>query len=103
MEDAGKRKLLQEMGFSCELSYSHKFLYKVELDNQLTEYEWDYVMVGFYDGEVKVNPEEAQSWKFEPLSSIMQDAKKNSGNYTCWFKLILQQPELQTVVSMVKI
>jgi isopentenyl-diphosphate Delta-isomerase len=29
--DAGKRKLMQEMGFECDLSYSHKFLYKVTI------------------------------------------------------------------------
>src|SRR6187402_696528 len=32
IEDAGKRKLRQEMGIECELTYSYKFLYKVELD-----------------------------------------------------------------------
>ena len=26
---AGRRKLIQEMGFDCGLSYSHKFIYKV--------------------------------------------------------------------------
>jgi isopentenyl-diphosphate delta-isomerase len=94
IEDAGKRKLIQEMGFECDLNYSHKFLYKVELENQLTEYEWDYVLVGNYDGIPDINPNEAQAWRFESLEDIRKDATQNPDAYTCWFKLIINQPEL---------
>jgi len=97
IEDAGKRKLLQEMGFACDLNFSHKFIYKVEFDNQLTEYEWDYVLVGYYDGAPSVNPDEAQSWKYQSLESIRNDAEQNPDAYTCWFKLILKQPELLSI------
>jgi isopentenyl-diphosphate delta-isomerase len=94
IEDAGKRKLIQEMGFECELNYSHKFVYKVELDNQLTEYEWDHVLIGYYDGAPALNPNEAQAWKYESLEAIRNDAKLNPEKYTSWFKLIINQPEL---------
>jgi isopentenyl-diphosphate Delta-isomerase len=97
IEDAGQRKLLQEMGIACNLNYSHKFLYKVDLENQLTEYEWDYVLVGYYDGEPAVNPGEAQSWKYQSLESISKDAEQNPDAYTCWFKLMLKQPELLSI------
>jgi isopentenyl-diphosphate delta-isomerase len=91
---AGKRKLLQEMGFVCDLSFSHKFMYKVELENELTEYEWDYVLIGNYDEAPIINPEEAQSWKYQSLDSIKADVHYNPDAYTTWFKLILAQPEL---------
>lgn len=94
IEAAGKRKLLQEMGFVCDLNYSHKFLYKVELDNQLTEFEWDYVLVGFYDGIPSVNFNEAQAWKYESLDSIRNHVNQEPHLYTCWFRLMLNQPEL---------
>jgi isopentenyl-diphosphate Delta-isomerase len=94
IEDAGKRKLLQEMGFECDLTYSHKFVYRVELDNELTEYEWDYVLIGYYDGEPEMNPEEAQDWKYQSLEETKLDARLNPQQYTSWFKIILTQPEL---------
>jgi isopentenyl-diphosphate Delta-isomerase len=94
IEQAGKRKLKQEMGFSCDLSYSHKFIYKVKLDNDLIEHEWDYVLIGYYDGIPAINENEAQAWKFESIDSIQKDAKQNPDQYTCWFKLILNHPEL---------
>jgi isopentenyl-diphosphate Delta-isomerase len=94
LEDAGKRKLIQEMGFECELNYSHKFVYKVELNNQLTEYEWDYVLVGYYNGAPELNPNEAQAWKYASLEAIRNDAYLHPEKYTSWFKLIINQPEL---------
>jgi isopentenyl-diphosphate delta-isomerase len=97
IEAAGQRKLLQEMGFTCPLNYSHKFLYRVELDNELTEYEWDYVLIGRFDGNPEINPYEAQAWKYQSIDSIRIDAEKNPDAYTCWFKLMLKQPELYAV------
>jgi len=97
LEEAGKRKLLQEMGFECDLNYSHKFIYKVELDNHLTEYEWDYVLVGYYDKAPVINRQEAQAWKYESLDSLRSDAQKNPKSYTCWFKIMLEQPELLAI------
>ena len=102
IEAAGKRKLLQEMGFVCDLNYSHKFLYKVELENQLTEFEWDYVLVGFYDGIPAVNFSEAQAWKYESLDSIRNHVNQNPDLYTCWFRLMLNQPELLSLSSTPK-
>jgi len=99
IENAGQRKLYQEMGFVCTLNYSHKFLYKVELDNQLTEYEWDHVLVGYFDGVPSVNPHEAQAWKYQSLESICKEADENPHLYTRWFRLILKQPELFSIVK----
>jgi len=99
IEQAGKRKLMQEMGFSCDLSFSHKFLYKVQLDNDLIEYEWDYILIGYYDGVPSINASEAQAWKSASVKSIQQDAIKNPDLYTCWFKLILKQPEISNLIT----
>ncbi|MCW5910680.1 MAG: isopentenyl-diphosphate Delta-isomerase [Cyclobacteriaceae bacterium] len=91
--EAGKRKLAQEMGFDCDLSYSHKFIYKVELDNDLIEHEWDHVLVGFYDADPIPNREEVMDWKFVTLPEVREDIRQNPHLYTRWFKLILAQPE----------
>ncbi|MBX2917259.1 MAG: isopentenyl-diphosphate Delta-isomerase [Cyclobacteriaceae bacterium] len=91
--EAGKRKLIQEMGFDCELTYSHKFIYKVELDNNLIEHEWDHVLIGSYEGAPNLNPEEALNWKFMALDALQKDVAVNPQHYTQWFKIILQQPQ----------
>jgi len=95
IEQAGKRKLQQEMGFTCELTYSHKFIYKVQLDNDLIEHEWDYVLIGYFDGLPSINEQEARDWKFQSVDEIKEDVKSNPDNYTCWFKIIIDQPALK--------
>ena len=95
--EAGKRKLIQEMGFDCELTYSHKFIYKVELDNNLIEHEWDHVLVGYYNDNPEINPSEAMNWKFITMDALQKDVAENPQHYTKWFKMILQQPELSNL------
>jgi len=95
--EAANRKLLQEMGIEADLTLAHKFIYKAKLDNQLTEYECDHVIVGYFDGEPILNRHEAEDYKFLPVSAIQQDALANPDQYTCWFKLILNQPEMETL------
>ena len=56
--EAGKRRLQEEMGFSCELSEVFSFIYKAPFDNGLTEHELDHVMIGKFNGVPEVNPEE---------------------------------------------
>lgn len=85
---------MQEMGFTCDLTFSHKFIYKVHLDNDLIEHEWDYVLIGYFDGVPLINKYEAQAWKFESIDTIQKDIKQNPDLYTCWFKLIIDHPEL---------
>src|ERR1700740_2951379 len=47
--DAAKRRLMEEMGFECELHPAFSFIYKAELDNNLTEHEFDHVYFGLHD------------------------------------------------------
>jgi isopentenyl-diphosphate delta-isomerase len=39
-------RLLEEMGFDCELKPLFEFIYRAEFDNGLTEYELDQVYIG---------------------------------------------------------
>lgn len=93
---AGKRKLLQEMGFECDLYFSHKFIYQVELDNNLIENEYDYVMIGSYDGQPPINKDEAEDWKYESMEFVRHNAAVNPDAYSYWFRLILSHPQLIT-------
>jgi isopentenyl-diphosphate Delta-isomerase len=95
--EAGRRKLVHEMGFDCDLSYSHKFIYKVRLDNNLIEHEWDHVLIGYYNGTPNLNLAEATSYRFRSLEEIKADAHTNPQHYTAWFKIILEQPELKSL------
>jgi len=85
--DAAIRRLQEEMGFFCELEQKFSFIYKAELDNELTEYEYDYVLFGQYDNKPKLNTDEADEFKFVSLSELELSIKNKSEEYTEWFKI----------------
>lgn len=89
--DAGKRRLQEEMGFSTELKEVCSFIYKAPFDNGLTEHEYDYVLTGVFNDEPKLNPKEANAYKWMPLEDVKLDVDKNAQNYTAWFVIIFEK------------
>lgn len=88
---AGKRRLLEEMGFETELKELFHFIYKAPFDNGLTEHELDHVMIGSYNGEPNINTEEVESWKWMKIEDIKEDMLQNPENYSVWFKIIFDE------------
>lgn len=86
--EAGKRRLQEEMGFSTELKDTISFIYKAPFDNGLTEHEFDHILVGYYDGNPVLNPEEVHDWRWMPLEDLKNDMEHNPKLYTEWFKII---------------
>jgi isopentenyl-diphosphate delta-isomerase len=89
--EAGKRRLREEMGFEVDLDEKFHFVYKAEFDNGLTEHELDHVMVGYYNGEPIINPEEVASWKWINMEVLQQDMQDHPQYYTAWFKIIFDR------------
>ena len=89
--EAGLRRLQEEMGFETPLEYLFNFIYKAPFDNGLTEHELDHVMLGRYEGEPLINPEEVASWKWMDIDLIHADLINNPANYTVWFAIIFDR------------
>ena len=79
------------MGFTTRLKETISFIYKAPFDNGLTEHEYDHVVVGHFDGEPKINPDEVHDWKWMPMEAVQQDIADNPDQYTAWFKIIFDQ------------
>lgn len=88
---AGHRRLLEEMGFDCELFPAFHFVYHAKLDKGLTEHELDHVIIGKYNGEPLPNPDEVMNYKWMSLENIAEDMKTNPLDYTEWFKICFQE------------
>lgn len=87
--EAGKRRLQEELGFVTELEERSTFIYKAKFDNGLTEHELDHIMVGRYNEDPVLNPEEVADFKWMSISDIQTDIKQNPEKYTAWFKIIM--------------
>lgn len=85
---ASKRRLMEEMGFTCDVESLFEFVYHVPLDKGLTEHEYDHVMIGHYDGFVIPNKDEVEDFSWMGMNEIEQNISQNPEQFTVWFKLI---------------
>ncbi|OSY88357.1 isopentenyl-diphosphate delta-isomerase [Tenacibaculum holothuriorum] len=89
--EAGGRRLSEEMGFTCDLEEVFWFIYKAPFDNGLTEHELDHVMVGKYEDNPVINPDEVEDYKWMPLEAVKNDIEAQPEIYTEWFKIIFKE------------
>lgn len=89
--EAGKRRLQEEMGFVTDLKDTISFIYKAPFDNGLTEHEFDHILIGHYNDNPDINPEEVEDWKWMPLEDVKVDISLNPNVYTEWFKIIFDK------------
>ena len=88
--DAANRRLDEEMGIKTSLRKVYDFIYKAELDNQLTEHEFDHVFYGVCDNDPILNKDEAEDFKWVDMEALNNDIIKNEDNYTVWFKIAFE-------------
>lgn len=89
--EAGRRRLQEEMGFSCDLEEVFWFIYKAPFDNGLTEHELDHVMVGKYNEDPVINPEEVADFKWMTLADVKEEMTAKPQIYTAWFRIIFNE------------
>lgn len=89
--EAGRRRLLEEMGFVTELKDVVSFIYKAPFDNGLTEHEYDHVLIGYYNDNPNLNKEEVESYKWMTLEEVKEDMEQQPELYTAWFKIIFDK------------
>lgn len=92
-KDAALRRLKEEMGFKTEIEKVFDFVYKAEFDNGLTEYEFDHVFTGEYEGPIDFNKEEVKDCCYKPMEEIKDSLKIHSDRYTAWFQLAFPKVE----------
>jgi isopentenyl-diphosphate delta-isomerase len=99
--EAGKRRLKEEMGMTCELSGTFSFVYKAEFENGLTEYELDHVLIGYSDETPHLNPEEAIAFQWMSLPQLEEEIRLKPHLYTEWFKILILE-HMNELISQVE-
>ena len=95
--DAAVRRTKEELGIVVELKKAFSFTYKAALDAGLTEYEFDHVFVGKYQGKINPNPDEVGDYTYLDVKYLNEHIEKYPAKYTVWFKIAL--PMLQDYMS----
>lgn len=87
IQEAAQKRLKEEMGFVIPITKSFEFVYKANFENGLTEYEFDHVFVGEYDGPVNYNKEEVMDFSYKSMNDIKTSLQTHPEKYTAWFHL----------------
>lgn len=86
---AVKRRLKEEIGIETPVEKIFDLIYKTELDNGLTENEFDHVFAGEYNDPVEINKNEVMDFCYKDIQEIRDSLQTNPGKYTAWFHLAL--------------
>jgi isopentenyl-diphosphate delta-isomerase len=87
MEQALTRRLVQELGFECDLEFLYKFKYHAQYGAVGAEHEYCWVYFGRYDGHVDVNVSEISDWRYLDLDSLEGELAARPETFTPWFKM----------------
>lgn len=87
MDEALMRRLMQELGFECELVFLYKFKYHAQYGAVGAEHEYCWVYVGRYDGPIDVNVSEISEWRFIGLDELEAELAARPETFTPWFKM----------------
>ena len=89
-EETAHKRLLEEMGITCDLIPVTKFIYKAELGNGLIEHEYDHVFIGYSNDAPILNKNEANAWKWMDIDVLKEEINSNPDLYTAWLKPALE-------------
>lgn len=89
--EAAHRRLMEEMGFDCELTERFHFLYQTPFENGLSEHELDFVFSGIFDGNPKPNTDEVCMYRWISLPELDNEMQTNPERFTIWFRIILEK------------
>ncbi len=87
MDAAVSRRLAQELGFECPLEYLYKFKYHAQFGVVGAEHEYCWVYYGRYDGDVDVNVNEIEAWRWVDVASLERELAAGPDKFTPWFKM----------------
>ena len=86
--DAAVRRLAEEMGIACPLTFMFSMNYRAEVSNGLVEDEIVHVFGGHFSGAPTPNPLEVSDWCWKSFAEVEREIDERPEIYTVWFQKI---------------
>lgn len=90
LAQAVRRRLIEEMGFVCDLVEMFTCRYELMLDNNMIEHELNHVFIGCYDGDPLPDPAEVEDWRWQNMQDLSGEVSRSPDLFTPWFKLMMK-------------
>ena len=85
---AASRRLFEELGIVCPLSFCLSFVYRVDVGGGMIEHEFDHLFTGVSEGPVIPNPYEVEEAAWWTEAEIAKSLEREPQLFTPWFPLI---------------
>ena len=92
-EAAGKRRLQEELGFTCDLKPVYSFVYRAQDGERGVEHEYVTILLGLVDETVKVvpNPDEVADTEWMPVNVLKKEMRLDPQKFAPWFHLAYER------------
>lgn len=84
---AAHRRLKEEMGMECDLSFQFSFVYQADVMEGIIENEYDHVFFGTNDQPPVINPEEVAAYRYVNMTDLSDAIRNSPDEYTAWLKI----------------
>ena len=84
--DAAHRRLTEEMGIACPLTFLFSTHYRADVSNGLIEDELVHVFGGSFDGTPQPDPLEVSDWCWKAADEVAREVEQRPELYTVWFR-----------------
>lgn len=89
--EAARRRLHEEMGFTCPLTSRRSLVYRSEVTQGLIEHEYVHLFNGCWRGDVTPAVGEAEDHAWLRLSQVQAEARQHPERFTVWFRIYLEE------------
>lgn len=99
--DAAHRRLVEEMGFDCELKPITVLHYSTPpLDTGLIENEMLHLLSGVTtQTEFTPNPNEAMAWRWITVESLKDEIQSNPEAFSYWFRIYMDRYDMKAMFN----
>lgn len=87
VEQASGRRLREELGIGCDMSFVYKFIYQADYQDLGAEHELCHVYVGQSDDPVRPNRTEVGDWRFVAPEALDQELADHPERFTPWLQM----------------
>ncbi len=87
---AAHRRLKEEMGMECKLTYAFNFTYRADVMEGIYEHEYDHVYFGVTNTIPAPEPEEVSAYRYMNMKVLENELQINPELYTEWLKICFQ-------------
>jgi len=91
VEAAAQRRVREELGVDCELTFLYKFKYQAAFGKIGAEHEYCWVFLGWTSAEIVADPEEIAAWEYVRPEEITRLLAADGARFTPWMKMEWQR------------